>query len=183
MNETARPRTREELLDRVQRAHQAIDRLAGGLLEEELSAPGPDGDWSIKDHLAHIVAWQQRLLAYVEGRPLREVVDLDSSALDELQAYVQSHDHEAMDRVNELIRRRYELFGGGEVLRDFRDTYANLFAAVERVSEEDLNRARFAANPSAEPLESPWSDPAIAGDSYEHDEEHLEYIQRLAPGS
>ncbi len=49
---------REELLERVRDAHDTLIGALDGLTEEQATRTGLNVEWSIKDALAHITAWE-----------------------------------------------------------------------------------------------------------------------------
>jgi hypothetical protein len=51
--------TKGELLMQVRAAHDKLLAVLDGLTEEEAERPGLNSQWSIKDALAHIVAWEE----------------------------------------------------------------------------------------------------------------------------
>jgi uncharacterized protein (TIGR03083 family) len=53
---------RDELLAALQAARARLDAALAGLSPAELTAPGPVGDWSVKDLLAHVTSWDVDLL-------------------------------------------------------------------------------------------------------------------------
>jgi hypothetical protein len=53
---------RDELLAAMREARAELDAALDGLTPEQMLAPGAAGDWSVKDILAHITAWQVDLL-------------------------------------------------------------------------------------------------------------------------
>ena len=62
MNETQIPPTRSEFLAELDREWAKIERICAGMSEAEMVAPGIQGEWSLKDILAHISAWEKYLL-------------------------------------------------------------------------------------------------------------------------
>ena len=54
--------TKAELMAAVQKEWDNLQASLDGLTEEQMHLPGVVGDWSIKDVLAHITAWQARLI-------------------------------------------------------------------------------------------------------------------------
>jgi uncharacterized damage-inducible protein DinB len=141
-----------ELVDQVQ--------AAGGL-----DRVGADG-WSVKDHLAHVAAWEHSLLALIEGRDrlagmgLREPVD------------------ENTDAVNEAVRKLHETDTADEVLGYFRDSHAQLVAALGKLSDADLEQPYSHYQPSDPKQANPvvnW----VAGNTYEHYAEHIGWINQM----
>jgi uncharacterized damage-inducible protein DinB len=141
-----------ELVNQVQEA--------GGL-----TRVGSDG-WSVKDHLAHIGAWEHSLLALIEGRDrlagmgLQEPVD------------------ENTDAVNEAVREVHENETADEALGYFRDSHAQLVAALGKLSDADLQKPYNHYQPGDPDQKRPvvgW----VAGNTYEHYAEHVAWINQL----
>src|SRR5579884_2258529 len=61
--------SRADLLRRTQGEHARLERLLATLGDEELTRPGVTGDWSLKDHLAHLTWWQRRVVLVLGGQP------------------------------------------------------------------------------------------------------------------
>jgi hypothetical protein len=57
---TQTPKT--ELLAELDQEWANIERVCAGLSETAMLASGKEGDWSVKDTLAHLSAWQKYLL-------------------------------------------------------------------------------------------------------------------------
>jgi len=59
-----------EILDRVAQAHEYLTRALDGLTEEQATSKGVTAEWSARDALSHITAWE------IEGaRIVRSVQD------------------------------------------------------------------------------------------------------------
>ena len=53
---------KQELLDRMRREHARLEGAVAGLTPDEMIRPGVSGTWSVKDVLAHVTWWEQRLI-------------------------------------------------------------------------------------------------------------------------
>ena len=91
-----------ELLERVREAHGKLAKALEGVTEEEATRVGLNSEWSIKDALAHIVAWE------IEGvRSISEIQSntwkpqkFDKQAIDEFNAHaVESRKENSMSQV------------------------------------------------------------------------------------
>lgn len=60
-------KTKKALLDAIQSERRQLDQTLSALNEAQLIQSGVVGEWSIKDTLAHLTAWEQRLLQRVRG--------------------------------------------------------------------------------------------------------------------
>lgn len=58
---------KEHILAALREQFESWERLLSSLDEEELTAPHFDLDWSIKDVIAHLWAWQQVSIARMES--------------------------------------------------------------------------------------------------------------------
>lgn len=68
--ETRGTRTRrDELLRRARETHTRLEELLAGLPAEEQTHAGVTGDWSVKDHLAHLTWWEQSVIRTLAGEP------------------------------------------------------------------------------------------------------------------
>jgi uncharacterized damage-inducible protein DinB len=140
-----------ELVNQVQEA--------GGL-----SRAGSDG-WTVKDHLTHIAAWEHSLLALIEGHDREKAMGLSKGV-------------EGIDNINEAVRKLHETDTPDEALGYFRDSHARLAAALGKLSDADLQKPYSHYQPEDSDEKRPvvgW----VAGNTYEHYAEHIDWINHL----
>jgi len=65
--ETTISALRDDLARRGREAHQQLEALLATMSEEQLTRPGVTGDWSVKDHLAHLTWWGRRVITVLHG--------------------------------------------------------------------------------------------------------------------
>jgi uncharacterized protein (TIGR03083 family) len=63
------PGVREAFLHEIHSAFEAFEAIIADISDETLCQPGAIGDWSVKDVLVHLTAWEKRLLQRVGGKP------------------------------------------------------------------------------------------------------------------
>jgi hypothetical protein len=129
-----------------------------------LNKVGADG-WTVKDHLAHLAAWEHSLLALLEGRDRSGAMGLDEPL-------------EEIDSINEAIRTLHATDTADEALGYFRDSHAQLMAAIGKLDDADLEKpySHYQAN---EPDEKRPVVGWVAGNTYEHYAEHIDWINHL----
>jgi hypothetical protein len=158
------------LLERIRSARSDLEQALGRLSDEQLVAPGADG-WSAKDHLAHLIVWEQGLVALLEHRPRYIDMGLD-------EATYLSGD---TDRLNTIFYQRSKDRPLPEVLDEFRRSHQHVLDVLARLSEDDLYRtySHYQPDEPGEDSGAPilgW----IAGNTYEHYAEHQGWIEALA---
>jgi len=168
---TATP-TKADLIESINHAWSNLEGTLAGSSKETLTTPGGDG-WSVKDHLAHIEAWERYLLAVLEQRSPSTAIGIDL-------ATVRST---ADDPLNELIRESTKEQSLSQVLADLRRTHEQLLAVVAALPEGDLER--LAADYQPEELADDTDSIAgwIAHICDEHLRDHVDWIQDLTVSS
>lgn len=129
-----------------------------------LNKVGADG-WTVKDHLAHVAAWEHSLLALLEGRDRSGAMGLNQPL-------------EEIDSINEAIRKLHATDTGDEALGYFRDSHAQLMATLGKLSDADLQKPYSHYQPSDLDEKRPvvgW----VAGDTYDHYAEHIDWMNQL----
>src|SRR6266545_4811251 len=171
MTEPTAPKDKAELLERAGREYAALEQTIGQLSEAQMTTP-LDGSWSAKDILAHIAAWQQILLGFhIGGRPFHEAA----------RGIAANYETDDIDTINEALYQRDKNRPLSEVLDAFRRSHQETMTTIEGLSEADLFRAY--TPPGRDPSDGGQLINWIAGDTYEHYEEHRATIQRLTAQS
>ncbi len=151
--------SKREFLERMQAARAELNEALSGLTEEQITQDIVAGEWSVKDILAHLAAWQNESVLLVERAARGEAVG---------PMINESVDDWNLRRVVE--RRRLPLV---DVMQEFNDAHDRLIAALERWPEDHV------------PLgPGGWDQTSELWWLTEHDREHLgaiqAYRQRLA---
>lgn len=137
---------------RAERAHWD-DRLAD-IDERRMTEPGAAGQWSLKDVVAHIAAWERYMARRLEP-VLRGETDIPpESTLD-------------TDEDNARIYAAHRDEPLADVLAGARQAHQNLLGLVAALPESALAGTHWFAT-SGDPL---WE--SIAGNTYEHYREHM----------
>jgi hypothetical protein len=148
MTDAQETRTRrDQLLRSTREAHTRLEELLAGLSEEEQTHPGVTDDWSVKDHLAHLTWWEQRVIRMLAGDPDPiAVIPGGADGEDAINAYVfaQNRDRSLAD-----------------VRAAFDTSYQQMFHLIASVPD-DVFDARH-----------DW----ISGNADSHYDEHLRMLQ------
>ena len=156
------PQDQAALLARIHPARVGLEHTIEQLSEAQLTVPRDQAGWSAKDHLAHLVVWEQKTLAQLEDRPPHEVFGLD-------RARYEATDVEGL---NALARRRDQDRPLPEVLAAFRRSHEQLIAALAGPAGAALFGPTRRAD--ADALLA-----SVAGNTYEHYPEHTTWIREL----
>ena len=152
-----------ELLAELDQEWANIERICAGLSEAEMVAPGVEGEWSVKDILCHLSAWEKYLLdrlGYVlTGQPALYPVmtSWDDVHRFNAQVYADNKDRPLTS-----------------VVIEFRNLYRGVMTVLEALSDDQLNR----------PYSYDFSDDAltllklIRANTCEHYHEHCIAIEK-----
>jgi len=162
--------SKAQLLTKLERAWDALQRTIAGADAEDLVSRTDPAGWSSKDHLAHLAAWANSVLVMVrDGRPQWEGLGID-------QALLENGD---FDEQNEVIRQQTVDWPLDKVTSRLAEVHQGLVSAVSGMSDDDLLR------PVSDFVDG-GSDTGILqyldGDGPNHYDEHREYIERILKG-
>jgi len=149
------------ILDEMRAKHAALEEILTRLDETLMTTAGVNGNWSIKDIMAHITSWHQRLLAWLRAASRNEEPAISGPDSDE-----------EMDRLNEQFYEENKSRSLDDVLADFHTSYLQILDMVQTLDNEDLTNPHRFAWTKGNPL---WY--LVAGDTYEHYLEHSQPIK------
>lgn len=161
------PRNKAELMACIQQERARLERAIAGLDEAQLLAPGPEG-WSVKDHLAHIVTWEQiMLVAYLQGRSFAE-----ATGMDEATAAATAH-MSAETGLNDYFYERDKDLSLDQVLTNFHHSHQQVLAVLAAADFDDWLQPRDPDDPDSLLIYN------VIGDTYEHYQEHAVIIEAI----
>jgi len=148
---------KSRLLEEIRTSYNAFEAVLASLSAEQMTTPGVNDKWSVKDNIAHINAWQRRLLDMLQAT--KEGVDLPDPT-----------PGLSMDEENETFYQRDKDRPSAEVQAEFHSLYHLVVQSIQDLSNEELNKPLSW-------LEGRSVGPFVAGNTYEHYQEHAQIIQ------
>lgn len=159
-----------EVHERMVAEHAALTALIADLSDAQLAARPADGGWSIKDHLAHLAAWELGIAALLRGDPRFTVMGLSAtpSALGGIEAANRALQAHNADRTAPEVRAMLA------------EAHRQALAAIGALSDADLHRPyrHYAPAEARDDAHQPvayW----VAGDTYVHYADHRHTIEAL----
>lgn len=165
---------KDHILAALQECYQAWEKMLSGQDETHLTTPFEPGGWSVKDEVAHLMAWQQRSIARLEAAHNDREPQFPTW---DAQADPESLGATDTDRTNAWIYAHYRDWTWLQVYRAWREGFSRFLALGAGIPEPDL----LSAN------RYPWlenhSMAFILEASYDHHQEHYEkLVERLQGG-
>ncbi|MBN1217468.1 MAG: ClbS/DfsB family four-helix bundle protein [Anaerolineae bacterium] len=159
--------TKTKIFESIQQEREALQVVLDQLTVEQMTQPGVEGDWSVKDILAHISTWEQKMVQWLE----------ESLRGKELPAPYGVAD----DQVNEINQQIYLANKNrslAEILAEFEASYQQALQTVESLTEDDLVDPHRFAWRRGEPM---WH--LVAANTWWHYREHRESISNWLAGN
>ncbi|MCC7352977.1 MAG: ClbS/DfsB family four-helix bundle protein [Anaerolineae bacterium] len=151
-----------QLIDLILADHARLDQALAQMSTSQMTEAGVQDTWSVKDILAHITAWEARLVTWLQAAARGETPTRPEPGAT----------WDDIDRLNEETYRENRDRPLHDVLADYHHTYQKALKEVEALTDEVIvNPERFAWTVGRYPL---WQ--IIAANTYEHYREHLEAI-------
>jgi len=153
----------EQLVDDMRRERERWDALLARIGTERMEEPGVDGEWSVKDVIAHVTAYERKVLKRLRAHAHGE--QYTPASYDQL---------EDVDARNAYYHAQDEGRSLDDILADHRETFDELIRLTSDLDDLDLRdptRLGWPADVDFEPWES------ISGNSYGHYEEHIPNLE------
>ena len=151
---------KQELLDDLASARAELLSAIEGLSEQEMVCPGVVGEWSVKDTLAHIAAWDEEFRAVIHAFVTQEDPVFDYT-ISGKRGFAQWNARQ--------VEKRRDL-SMAQILAELEEARQELVDLVQGLTEEQLNRQAV----------PPWRSPKTVRRNLEildgHDREHAEQI-------
>jgi hypothetical protein len=160
------PKDKTTLLNNLKTERAAWEALVAQVGEAHLTDPGVEGDWSVKDVIAHIAAYEEwtadQLRAVARG-------EREAYISDAIPAAARGLDVDARNAIIFEATRTQSLAKG---LAQARATFDGLVAAIEALPEDALSEPNRSGWTKEQPLLEP-----VAGNTYEHYHEHIPLLE------
>ena len=124
----AKQSSKDQLLKEIHSERRRLEKYLSALSAEEMIQPGVTGTWSVKDILAHLVAWERLFLdwyhAGVQGcTPTIVPVGMNQRAINAL---------------NQQIFEKNQWRSLDDILAEFHISYQQIVTVIEEIPEGDM---------------------------------------------
>jgi hypothetical protein len=158
--------SKPEILAMLQSEFDRWEEVLNGLSEEQITAPNFISDWSIKDTLAHLMAWQTRSIARLEAAQSGKEPDFTRWPVQPLP-----DPGDNTEEINAWIYKTYREESWSVVHRSWRTGFLRFLELAQAIPEKDL----------LDPKRYPWMEGqsllAVLQFSYEH--HHMDHLEPL----
>ena len=144
-------------LEQLRSGRAEWEALLAEVGEERMAEPGANGEWSVKDVVAHVLWGEREMIGVCRQRAL---VGSDLWGMTD-------------DERNPIMVSWYRDHSVQDVLAEEKQIYAQLWAEVQKLSEDDLNNPGNFRDMPADWV--PWQ--LIAGVSFKHYRDHMPTIR------
>ncbi len=119
----------DDPIARFRKAHEELAKVLSGFSDEDLTTPGKVGNWSIREVMAHIAAWDSW------GRRAIEARLTEDSLPAEMMAEAQNP-----DPFNERAAEAWKSYTAEQARAAFSQAYTDLMRFLETAPHEQLYR-------------------------------------------
>lgn len=146
-------KSKDEVIKDIKSKRKLLEKSLSNLTEQEMLLRGVVGEWSIKDILAHLMAWEKLFLTWYKSGLQNKKPNITPVGMS----------GKAITAVNERFFHQYKDWSLKKVLRETQISYEKTLAEIEAMSEEDI----------FEPGRFPWTghltvEKYISGNTYNH---------------
>ena len=163
-----------ELLREIDGAWSALNGALDKLTPEQMTEIRDPEGWAVKDHLAHMAAWERSVAVFLQGRPRYEGLGVSE------ELYERGDD----DEINAAIQAARKDVPLEEALAELRGVHAQMMGVIETLNDDDMMKANsdFQPESAGERDERPVVG-MIYSNTANHFREHQGWIESLVVGS
>ncbi len=165
---TANP-NKPELLANIQNSWQELRQFIRSLSEEQLTKPTDPAGWTVKDHLIHLAVWEDGINALLAHQPRYVAMGLTKEVWD----------RDGFEEFNAIIQQQNKDLPLPEVLKRLEEVHNRLFATLQTLPYEELNRPYGYYQADDADDTSPVINRVI-GNTYHHYGEHIPWMRTIA---
>jgi len=161
--------TKADLVSVIDKAWDALHSSLARLSETQMTASHDEQGWAVKDHLTHIAAWEDSVVAFLQSRPRHEALGIDQALFE----------GGSFDEMNEVIQRLRKHLSLPEAIAQLKSTHTRLMSLLEPLSDADLNlpvRHFLASSPATDRRRAM---DLIHDNTADHYSEHMVWIEAL----
>lgn len=162
--------TKEVLFERIAESWQALNDQLDQLSDQEMTWQRDAAGWSVKDHVAHLAAWENTALYLLEGRPRYFALGIDED----------TYRRGNLDEINEDLFHQYAGMSAHEALDRLRMVHEKMMDILEPMTEADFHRpvGYYLRQRRKDQDPRPVID-VVYANTAEHYNEHMAWIQAL----
>ena len=124
---TDKPASKNELLDSIKQARKSLEHSFKGLSDNDMIKTTAPGEWSVQDIMAHVTAWEQKLINWYQA-----------GLRGEKQTMPEWGKPGVVDDINRGIYRANKDRWLKEVKKEFKASYKLTFKIIKAIPEEWL---------------------------------------------
>jgi uncharacterized damage-inducible protein DinB len=162
---------KSQLLKSYNVSRAVLSDFLASLSEAQAVKPVDEAGWTVKDHLAHLAAWQNGIIALLQRKPRYKAMGLPAAAAEERN----------VDHINEQIRAAQGSLTLEQVIKLLDVADANFLSVLAKLTTADLikpyayyAKIRKPSEQESEPIYG-W----VEGNSWHHIEEHLPWMRQI----
>jgi hypothetical protein len=161
--------TKAQLFSVIQGAWDALQSFVAGHSETQMTTAHDEQGWAVKDHLTHIAAWEESVVAFLQGKARYEALGVDQTLFE----------GGSFDEMNEVIQRLRGHLSLPEAMAQLKSTHTRLMSLLEPLSDADLNLPVRHFTSSSPDADRRRAMDLIHDNTADHYTEHLAWIEAL----
>lgn len=163
--------TKQELLQSINLSWEQLTAALERLSAEQLTALKDEQGWAVKDHVAHLTAWERSVISLLQGKDRYH-------GLAVAERTFLSHDY---DKINDQIYQRSKNLSWVAIIKQFRSAHEELLGRIQILTDEQLQKPSRQYRPanSKDEDDRPLID-VIRANTTGHFAEHQDWIEALA---
>jgi hypothetical protein len=119
---------KQVILERIQSERRRLEKNLEQLTDLQIETEEVIGDWTVKDVLAHLSEWEKLFIGWYKTGVRGEIPEVPAPGIS----------WQNIDVLNQSIYEKYHRSSIEDIRRDFNESYKEILATIEAMSEEEM---------------------------------------------
>jgi hypothetical protein len=158
----------KKLLANIRSKWEELIQLLGQLTQKQIITIKDGQNWTIKDHVNHIMAWERSVVYFLSKKPRFEGLGIEK------EIYL----HGSIDEINNSIFQKNHKISPENAMAQFRENHETLMGIIQSLNDGELHQTYSQYLPE-EKGDTRLVYDVIHSNTIGHYEEHIKWITEL----
>ena len=159
--------TKAQLLAEIDKSWIALNSYLDSLSEAQMTTVRDDHEWTVKDHITHLVAWENSVVFFLQGKPRSEGLGVKEFLFE----------NGTIDEVNEVVQQLRKDLSLSEAASQLQSAHSQLISLIKSLNDADLHQPLNSYHPAAAGNDRRKIIDLIRDNTTNHFSEHLGWIE------
>jgi hypothetical protein len=161
--------SKARLLEDIEKSWESLEIFLSPLSETQITTVRDNSGWTIKDHLAHLEAWENSVVYFLLDKPRSEGLGIEETL------FVNG----TIDEINKIIHNSRRGQSYGQITNQLKTTHKIFLSLIKSLTDTELTQPPKSSHPVTTTDSNRKVVDIIRDNSSGHIVEHLDWLKAM----